>query len=398
MAFTSSTSGDRHADGRRPGRLLARVGIAAALLGLAQLLPVPVPAHAVPEKSIHVCKKAVAGSGLSGSFTFTVNPPNVTVQVPVGGCTQVKVNAVNLQGIVITEVVTNGAAVTAISVPWGTTLSSDVANRTVTVADDTYVNYTNPSEVVSGEPGTVTFTNKKVTAPCVKAPLGMVDWYPFDEVVGTTTALNLVPPSPYADVFNGAAFATGKVANALHFDGVDDYARSTTPDHNVGLGDFSIDFWIKTSPMLGAQTVIDKRTGSVWNNLRGYSVYLQNGKVFLQMADGTGAGYTNYPSTASVDDGEWHLVVITVRRSNTAGIKFYKDNVLVTYANPTLRPGSLSNDGRLFFGRNALSNASTFRGALDEVEIFNVELPSTTVADLWSAGSSGKCKKSEMPS
>ncbi len=372
-------------------RLPASLAMAAVAFGVTGLTPAP--AHAVQVPSIDVCKVAAPGSGITGAFTFTVSDATTTttVQVPVGTCRQVVVGAVNHQGITVTEAAVSGTSVAGISVPYGTTLSSSLASRTVTVADDAYVFNTAQHVALSGEHGTVTFTNKAVSSgvACVVPPANMIAWYPFDETTGVT-ATNLRPPAPSAGLVNGPVHTPGAVAYGLQFDGVNDYAWAQGPGPNVGTGDFSIDFWVKTASSTGTQTIIDKRTGSVGNNLKGYAIAISNGKLLLQMADGP--GFTNYPSTLSVADNVWHLVAVTVRRSASNGITFYVDAASQKVGNPLGRQGSLTSDGNLTFAKDTLNIVANFKGILDEVEIFNVELPAATVSSLWNAGSSGKCK------
>ena len=364
-------------------RLPGALALVAAVAGLA-----PLAAQAGPIYSIQVCKLAAAGSSLPATFSFLVSPPNTSVTVPVGQCRQVVVNAVNPNNtITITESPVTGVTVTGISVPYGTITQLDLPNRTVTVDDSMYV--ADPIGTVRqpGQPGTVNFTNAGV-AGCVAPPSPMSTWFPFDESSGNI-ASNL--QGGYASLINGPAHVPGEVANAIQFNGLDQYAAASGYGPNFGTGDFSIDFWVKTTASNG--TIIDKRTGSPGNYLYGYAVDLVGGRIMLQLADnGAGWGYTNYVSPMVVNDGSWHLVAITVRRSNSTGITFYKDGQAASSANPLGRPGSLSNDAGLWFARNQVNGANYFAGAIDEVELFPWALPAATVSALWNAGPAGKCK------
>ncbi len=386
-----------------PRRTTSRT-LAAAAVVVATATLAPVPAQAAPIPSIYVCKNA-AGPGVTGTYTFHVTPPNVSVAVPVGGCTRVTVNAVNPQGIKVTETAVNNVAVTNIAVASGTVLASSLPNRTVTVADDAYVFVPFQQTAVSGAPGTVTFSNKKFPAPpCTPPPNGMTAWYPFDETYGLN-ATNLRPPSPSAALVNGPVHAPAKVGYGLQFDGVDDYARSTTGDPNVGAAPFSVDFWIQTTSQGGPITILDKRTGQPYNNnnnLVGWSVVVHNGKILLQLANGSssGGGFTNYLSNVVVNDGEWHFVAITIERGSSTGITFYDNGFpVLPNANPIGRQGNLSNAAPLTIGNDTIAFTGTyFKGILDEVEIFtDVVLTPTQVRLLWQAGSSGKCKPIHMP-
>jgi hypothetical protein len=82
-------------------------------------------------------------------------------------------------------------------------------------------------------------------------------------------------------------------------------------------------------------------------------------------------------------------VAATVDRAGgTTGGKLYLDGALVLTFDPTLRPGSVSNDGALRLGQPGIS----FNGDIDEVELFSRALTLTEVSQIFQADSSGKCK------
>lgn len=233
---------------------------------------------------------------------------------------------------------------------------------------------------------------------CVSPPHDMVAWYPFDEVSGTT-AVNRRGPSPIANLLNSPTHVPGKVGYALKFDGLNDVARSTTPHPNIGLGDFSIDFWMNTSSSTGTHHVLEKRTrpAKVLANILGYAVAITNGKLLLQIGNGStvGGGYTNYVSNpSSVADGVWHHVAVTVSRTDPNGIKFYVDGALKSTADPTNRQGDLSNTALLTIGEDTFGIVSRYKGILDELEIFSRALTPAEVSSIYAAGAAGKCKVS----
>lgn len=379
--------------------LLGILAISTGLLGLAST-----PATAVPPKVIYICKIAEPGSGVTGTYSFLVSQGpyivNQEVKVPVGGCSDPVGIAVAPQPITIVERPVAGIVVVDITVASGVPLKSDPANGTVVVSESSGVYAPPPPPYTPKLPfsaGTITFTNQKAVASCVAPPPGMSAWYPFDESSGTT-ARNLRPPSPFATLVNGPLHVSGKVANALQFDGIDDYAQSSTPDPNLLIVgseytvNFSIDFWIKTNSTLGTQAILDKRTGTHGDNsLRGYAVAIQDGKMLLQMANGV--GFTNFVSAATfVADGTWHHIAITAQRWSSTGLRFYKDGVLQSVANPTGRTGGLANTAPLTFAKDTLGIVAHFKGMLDEVEIFQWAIHPWFIERIFAAGPGGKCK------
>ncbi|NJO17176.1 MAG: hypothetical protein HC877_15960 [Thioploca sp.] len=241
---------------------------------------------------------------------------------------------------------------------------------------------------------------------CVQPPPDMVAWYPLDEQV-QGTALDYVSVN-YGTHQNGPTPVPGKVNYALSFDGIDDYvevpnepsAPSYAPDLppnpdipslNFGTDDFSIELWIKSDDNQRIKVLLDKSEA----NKQGYYLYLDSGKIALQLADGdcsSGPCYTNYTTNSFVADGQWHHLAITVDRDNKSGGIFYVDGVQVGTFDPTFRNKSLTNSYPLRLGSRSSSLADFFKGILDEVELFNWVLKPSEIQAIYNADGNGKCK------
>jgi hypothetical protein len=234
---------------------------------------------------------------------------------------------------------------------------------------------------------------------CIVRPPNLMLWLPFDETTGSTSS----DASSYGD--NGTRHGTtititpGKVSNALCLNGPSDYVEvPDKPQIRVGSGDFSSDFWLRVDPNVGNGNVsiLDKRQSSP---ITGYALAVLGGFLSLQLADGLGSAWSNYPSSVAVADGQWHFIAVTVQRNSPSGIKWYKDGspvagVLGAASNPTNRAGSLDNDRPLLVGRFALPGvgATHFKACLDELEILNRVLTPTEILAIYQAGTAGKCK------
>jgi len=252
-------------------------------------------------------------------------------------------------------------------------------------------------------------------ANCVPAPTGMVGWFTFDEASGTKagdlaqSAPKIINPTQFASPIDGTYFGSplhltgglGWVSNAVKFDGTNDYVEAPNhPSLNFGSGDFSIDAWVKVdhpNDATGVRALVEKRE-QIGGQYFGYSFFLYNGKLSLQLADG---GYANFVSNLTVPaDGLWHLVAVTVDRNNIAGGTFYLSqgttgnfSVQTATFNPTNRQGSVNNSRPLRIGSVTLAGpTSLFKGSLDEVELFNRMLTPAEVQSLVDAGRYGKCK------
>jgi hypothetical protein len=222
---------------------------------------------------------------------------------------------------------------------------------------------------------------------CLPPPRRMVAWFPMDETAGAT-ALDIAWGNNGS--YTGTASILGAVQQARKFNGASDYVKvPNAPQLNFGQGNFSFDAWIRSTSTSGVVVLLDKRS----NPPQGYSFYLFNGRLGMQLGDG--AGFANYAPLLVVADGAWHHVAVTVNRSSTTGIRFYVDGSFVQAFNPMPYPGSISNTNPLWIGvrEPLLGGGGYFPGDLDEIELFNVELPPATVAQLYAAGRAGKCKE-----
>jgi hypothetical protein len=216
----------------------------------------------------------------------------------------------------------------------------------------------------------------------------MVSWWPFDELAGPVA--HDIAGFPNDGTYVGAPTpGVAVVQQGLAFDGVDDYvAVPNQSELNLGIGNFSIDAWVKLQSPTVVHTILDKRSisGSV---VTGYLLFVSAGHLCLQLADGTA---TNYSSNLAVADGLWHHVAVTVERGVSTGIRWYLDGNLSTPTqNPTAHQGSLTNSSPLLLGKNAGPSYWLY-GALDEVEIFNRVLSPQEIQGIFDAYAAGKCK------
>lgn len=233
---------------------------------------------------------------------------------------------------------------------------------------------------------------------CADVPHGLVGWWPLDDQnTGSGGHFDDVARNHLGTARFAPASVQGKVGRAASFDGANDtIAVQDADDLDVPAGtDLSIDFWIRTTDTSGVSIVLEKRGVTP---LIGYQVFLSNGQVGLQLADGNGAqGYTNFLAPTFLADGDWHLVAVTVSRGNPQGGAWYVDGEEVGRFDPTGHPGSLANDAQLLIGGrdpDAPAPADLFRGELDEIEIARRVFSAEEIAAIYQAGSLGKCSVS----
>lgn len=240
---------------------------------------------------------------------------------------------------------------------------------------------------------------------CSNAPVGMVAWWGLDDYTAS---------QPVRDTRmlmsdgtrHGTTAIPGKVGNASWFNGVNDFIEVPS-NHFVDVasgptspieGDFSIDAWVKIEPQesnAGVRVILEKRTANFPNlgHYTGYSFYLYNGNLGLQLADTTST-YANYISTLSVPrDGQWHFVAVTVERAMSPNtLRFFLDGAVTIRSGPVPQ-GTLQNPSPVRIGMVTTNNNNegAFNGAIDEVEFFRFAIAPADFAAIFNADRYGKC-------
>jgi hypothetical protein len=219
-------------------------------------------------------------------------------------------------------------------------------------------------------------------AGCLRAPQGLLAYYAFDGESQDSAADQPNAAAPAALRLRGAARDVGRVRGGLRLDG-DGWAEGGE-GKNVGVGDFSLAVWVRnTKDSWGSfGTLLDKRD---WNPIRGYHLVLNGGGPLVQLADAGRFG--NYHSGIGgnrLANGAWHFLVVTVERASPRGVRWYLDaEPAGVVADPTGHRGSLSSASRLLVGRHSTHSSGSFRGSLDELQIYNRVLTPEEVAQLF---------------
>ncbi|HEX8088345.1 MAG TPA: LamG domain-containing protein [Blastocatellia bacterium] len=244
---------------------------------------------------------------------------------------------------------------------------------------------------------------------CVTPPNGLVNWWPFDEKLNPL-ARDISQFPNDATPFNGPVTAPGKVARALCFNGTGAYA--VVKNHpevdfpsdcsvDAGVG-FTIDLWVKTTASK-IQVILDKRQVA-FNFIKGYHLFISDGRLGFQMATGPGNAICNSPGSAcdnyvsppgfpnvNLRDGEWHFIAVTVINCRISEGKMYVDGRLVHTFRP--RSESIGNKADLSIGRRSAGDDKiTFNGCVDELEFFDTVLSEAEISAIYNAGVLGKCK------
>jgi len=219
---------------------------------------------------------------------------------------------------------------------------------------------------------------------------GLVAYYKFDEASGNiiNQSLDSTKIANSDIVITGATYsATGKIGNALSFDGINDSgitSSSAIADwkflHNTGF-DVSISVWIYVdNTSAGTRGIVATMNGNSSDN--GF-LFFQSGNL-VKIISQVGTTSQFFASTNTLTASAWNHVVLTINET-TNDVKIYINNSVDTGASynktSTVNPESVM--GIMW----DTQSGSYLPGDIDELTIFKDRvLTSAEVSSLYNSG------------
>jgi len=308
------------------------------------------------------------------------------------------VSQVVQQGTIVTFNVTAGG-IAPLSYRWlfnGTNLAGATL-ASLNLTNVQVANVGNYQVVVTNVSGVITSVVATLTLTCDTTPSGLVAWWQAE-----SNALDSVGTNNGIVSSSGVTYASGKVGLGFNFDGTNGII--TIPDSPVlQPTNFTIEAWLRFAS-LNSQTV-----GSAWpgeqfvinrngqtdssyflgkQRTNNYSSITNDHLLFgiTSVTNGqTARAWIDYTNT--VQTNLWYHMV-AVRGSNY--IQLYINGQFIGSNNANFAQNYVGSP--LTFG--AMGNASwdgKFYGTLDEFSLYNRALSSNEIAQLYNAGSAGKC-------
>ncbi len=239
--------------------------------------------------------------------------------------------------------------------------------------------------------GQASVTTGCTSAACAKPPPRMVSWWPLNETGGSTVA---DIKGGHAGTTSGA-IGTGpnpaplpKVGGALFFGSAN--ASVAGPPYDFGKGSFSIDAWVRATPVSNAVSGIVDKLDTSSTPHTGYSFFVRNvaGSGRLQLIMGS----ATFTSSGAVAYGVWQHVAVTVQRvagGAAVGAFYINGGYAGAFVPP---PDDVSSPAALLLGSHRLNTGcQSCEVALDEVEIFDDVVPPHMIKAIYAAGPAGKC-------
>ena len=187
---------------------------------------------------------------------------------------------------------------------------------------------------------------------------GPVAQWDMDE--GSGSVINDKSGNGNDGTISGATWAQGKHGSALSFDGVDDYAE-TTSFPSLRSNDFTMSAWINTNAPSVTQGIISdgSGTGSTY-----YSIRVHNGVIVFSTWDGASRELIGIKS---IEAGTWYHITVVWDKDMKKSI--YVNGLLdASTEEYTSITGDVSG---LRIGKHSYSYPQYFDGQIDEVKIYD---------------------------
>jgi hypothetical protein len=226
-----------------------------------------------------------------------------------------------------------------------------------------------------------TFRNNH-TASAQVPITGLIGYWTFDEGNGTT-ALDSSGNNNNGTLLNSPTWVTGKVGDALQFDGINDWVSIGNPTTLNNKGPYSISAWIKPSALDGY--IVAKRT----NEQTGYwrlGTGLDNKLGWFK--DTSESTHVSAASKAGILTlNTWQHVALTWDGTlSGTEAKIYLNGVEVDYSIRQNGTGKILSDSLNNFAIGSRNGGSAFfSGSIDEVKFYNRVLNASEVSALYSS-------------
>lgn len=186
----------------------------------------------------------------------------------------------------------------------------------------------------------------------------------------------------------GLTYSTGKSGNAFTGNGVNAYVGLPNNSFNF-TNDFSISMWVNLTDIAGNQDLFcnsDIVGGSVDE---GYRLSFRGSTNFIRFSIYGGSIVNLDTTTSAIPLNTWTNIVIT-RKANTASKIYLNGNLSVsnTSAVNPVYTGSFAPSIGVYKTTTTsyLTNLLSLNSKIDEINIWNKELTSIEVTDLYNSG------------
>jgi hypothetical protein len=305
-------------------------------------------------------------------------------------------------------VLLGGAAVAVIGAVLGAVIGTAVAQNTNPQPDfASQVMAAGPSVYLNYNDATASF-QERVTGAAFQSiftstaggPSGDVGWWPLNEGSGTS-ALDK-SGNAATGTWNGTATCSGTYYTSLTniapyagcFDGATDYVDlgATSQLNFSNTQAFSVAIWMRATTFGTEETLMANMVNAA--PYQGWSIDFGNGVnqgILVYFINNITGNYISTFAPRTLDDGGWHLIVVTVDGSSkAAGVHTYIDGALQTSSvyKDALTATTANSGTHQTIGSRA-AGGQPFTGSLNNAIVYNRALTATEVSGLYSEAKYG---------
>jgi M6 family metalloprotease-like protein len=212
-----------------------------------------------------------------------------------------------------------------------------------------------------------------------KPDKGILAYLPLEESAGTQ-AVDVSGRGSHGTLKNGLSFETGSTAGAvgkgLSFDGVDDHI-ALNPVMDRRNDGFTVALWANPQAVQWWARFIDFGNGSASDNILLARRESTNDLVF-KVYNGTSAG-AEVRAANAIELNKWQFFAATV--DSTGSVRIYKNGQLIQ-SGTTAIPKRIYRSN-LFIGRSNWAADAYYKGAMDDIRIYNYGLSEAEIAAIY---------------
>jgi hypothetical protein len=221
---------------------------------------------------------------------------------------------------------------------------------------------------------------KKIPPPIDQSCVG---YWKFDEQTGTlkdysgndnhgtaySTNLNDLSSNGNHGTIYGATRVTGKIGQALSFNGTSDYVDcGNGASLNFGIGDFTIEAWIKTTTDVDGG-IFTKKSGAYIDVGNGITI-IKDSAVGLRLGIGDGTvGSAYWLDRDSYATNQWIHIAVVVDRIHSIVYR-YKNGVKGSEVGTSAITGSLNTAETAKIGKSNDVPWGPFDGLIDDIRVY----------------------------
>lgn len=210
-------------------------------------------------------------------------------------------------------------------------------------------------------------------------------WWKFDELAGVTTASDASGNGLVGTSVGSPGRVSGVSGSGYEFDGSSDYVRVDDAATALGdLGNGAISFWLRTNTSSDRTiwSAAADRSGS-----RYAQIHMDDGLVKFRVRDAFGGSTSSVNSQSTVNDNEWHHVVVSFEEERVAMFVDGEGRGSGTRSFLNRIPGlNRMNIGRL---QTSGGTVNRFRGGLDDFRVYRRPLTEVEVREIFAEAESG---------